>query len=77
MQEFYSTCTFCVSRAVNENPRNFISKIKSLQSIAAVLGTHLSINQSNFYSTNVPGEVMLNNVMYKSEFNSKIDEAVL
>ena len=34
-----------------------------------------SINQSNFYSANIPGEARLSGATAKSVFNSKIDEA--
>ena len=34
-----------------------------------------SINQSNFYSANIPGVARLNGVTSKSLINSKIDEA--
>ena len=39
-------------------------------------GSVQSINQSNFYSTNIPGEARLSGTTAKSVFNSKIDQAV-
>ena len=36
-----------------------------------------SINQSNFYSANLPGKARLSGTTAKSVFNSKIDQAVL
>ena len=35
-----------------------------------------SINQSNFYSANIPGEAKLSGATAKSVFNSKIEETV-
>ena len=35
-----------------------------------------SINQSNFYSANIPGEARLSGATAKSVFNSKIEETV-
>ena len=35
-----------------------------------------SINQSNFYSANIPGEARLSGATAKSEFNSEIEETV-
>ena len=35
-----------------------------------------SINQSEFYSANIPGEARLSGVTAKSVFNSKIEETV-
>ena len=37
---------------------------------------YLSINQSNFYSANIPGEARLSGATAESLFNTKIDEAV-
>ena len=37
---------------------------------------HQSINQSNFYTANIPGEVRLSGATAKSVFNSKIEETV-
>ena len=34
----------------------------------------LEINQSNFYSANIPGEARLGGATAKSVFNSKIEE---
>ena len=36
----------------------------------------MSINQSNFYSANIPGKARLSGVTAKSVFNSKIEETV-
>ena len=36
-----------------------------------------SINQSNFYSANIPGEARLSGATAKAVFNSKIEETVL
>ena len=36
-----------------------------------------SINQSIFYSVNIPGEARLSGATAKSVFNSKIEETVL
>ena len=36
----------------------------------------LSINQSNFYSANIPGEARLSGTTAESVFNSKIEETV-
>ena len=36
----------------------------------------ISINQSNFYSPNIPSEARLSGATHESVFNSKIDEAV-
>ena len=38
----------------------------------APLGKHFRINQSNFYSANIPGEARLSGTTAKSVFNSKI-----
>ena len=35
-----------------------------------------SINQSNFYSANIPGEARLSGATAKSVFNSKMEETV-
>ena len=35
-----------------------------------------SINQSNFYSANIPGDARLSGATAKLEFNSKIEEIV-
>ena len=35
-----------------------------------------SINQSNFYSTNIPGKARFSGATAKSVFNSKIEETV-
>ena len=35
-----------------------------------------SINQSNFYSADIPGEARLSGATNESVFNSKIDQAV-
>ena len=35
-----------------------------------------SINQSNFYSDNIPGEARLSGATAKSVFNSKIEKTV-
>ena len=39
-------------------------------------GHCLSINQSNFYSDNIPGRARLSGATAKSVFNSKIEETV-
>ena len=41
-----------------------------------VASNSLSINQSNFYSANIPSEARLSGMTAKSVFNSKIDETV-
>ena len=49
-----------------------ISLIDSLDIINQPINQ--SINQSNFYSANIPGEVRLSGATAKSVFNSKIEE---
>ena len=41
-----------------------------------VASENVLINQSNFYSANIPGEARLSGVAAKSMFNSKIEETV-
>ena len=47
-----------------------------LQCFFTDLAFSISINQSNFYSANIPGEARLSGATAKSVFNSKIEETV-
>ena len=60
----------CSKESVFLLPSNFLFIIANLQ-----IGIHL-INQSNFYSANIPGKARLSGVTAESVFNSKIAETV-
>ena len=59
---------------VKKNRINYQYKI-ILESIQDEL-INQSINQSNFYSANIPGKARLSGTTAKSVFNSKIEETV-
>ena len=49
---------------------------KLLKTIRSKSIIYQSINQSNFYSANIPGEARFSGATAKSVFNSKIEETV-
>ena len=49
---------------------------KAYKLLQDLTGTKQSINQSNFYSANTPGEARLSGATAKSVINSKIEETV-
>ena len=69
--------TFSGGRCLAIHPSTFSFLDDIFQTISCILFTfNQSINQSNCYSTNIPGEAKLSGATAKSVFNSKIEETV-
>ena len=64
----YSSETWTLNKAMEEMMAVSHRKMESI--------INQSINQSNFYGANIPGEARLSGATAESVFNSKIEETV-